>query len=76
LEGQGRSEGLVLKRTVEFMREKIEERRGMVDEIEKAGGEVDEKLKRSAFSSHCLLLSLCPCRRLTSDRPLYRQTRS
>lgn len=59
MEGQGRSEGLVLKRTVEFMREKIEERRDMVDEIEKAGGEVDEKLKRSSFPSHCLSLSLC-----------------
>ncbi|VUC21253.1 unnamed protein product [Clonostachys rosea] len=46
LEGQGRSEGLVLKRTVEFMRDKIEERREIVDRIEKAGGEVDEKLKR------------------------------
>ncbi|CAH0056530.1 unnamed protein product [Clonostachys solani] len=46
LEGQGRSEGLVLKRTVDFMRDKIEERREMVDRIEQAGGEVDEKLKR------------------------------
>jgi septum formation protein len=46
LEGQGRSEGLVLKRTVEFLREKIEERRTMVERIEQAGGEVDEKLKR------------------------------
>uniref|UniRef100_A0A8H7N800 BHLH domain-containing protein n=1 Tax=Bionectria ochroleuca TaxID=29856 RepID=A0A8H7N800_BIOOC len=46
LEGQGRSEGLVLKRTVEYMRDKIEERREMVDRIEQAGGEVDEKLKR------------------------------
>lgn len=46
LEGQGRSEGLVLKRTVDFMREKIEERRVIVEQIEKAGGVVDEKLKR------------------------------
>ncbi|KAL6860072.1 Transcription factor [Amphichorda felina] len=46
LEGQGRSEGLVLKRTVEFMREKIEERRDLVDRVEKAGGEVNEELKR------------------------------
>lgn len=50
LEGQGRSEGLVLKRTVEFMREKIEERREIVEQIEQAGGEVDEKLKRSVLS--------------------------
>lgn len=46
LEGLGRSEGLVLKRTVEYMREQIEERRSMVERIEKAGGEVDEKMKR------------------------------
>jgi len=49
LEGQGRSEGLVLKRTVEFLREKIEERRTMVERIEQAGGEVDEKLKRPLY---------------------------
>jgi hypothetical protein len=49
LEGQGRSEGLVLKRTVDFMREKIEERRVIVEQIEKAGGVVDEKLKRPLY---------------------------
>lgn len=36
----------MLKRTVEFMREKIEERRDLVDRVEKAGGEVNEELKR------------------------------
>ncbi|KAK4094631.1 hypothetical protein ACCO45_006797 [Purpureocillium lilacinum] len=46
LEGQGRSEGLVLKRTVEFMRQQIEERRVMVDQIERAGGRVDDELKK------------------------------
>lgn len=46
LEGQGRSEGLVLKKTVDFMREKIEERRIIVADIEAKGGEVDEELKR------------------------------
>ena len=46
LEGQGRSEGLVLKRTVDYMREKIEERRDLVERIEEAGGDVDAKLKR------------------------------
>ena len=46
LEGQGRSEGLVLKRTVDYMREKIEERREMVEKIEQSGGQVDEELKR------------------------------
>ncbi|KAM4058616.1 helix-loop-helix DNA-binding domain-containing protein [Hirsutella rhossiliensis] len=46
LEGQGRSEGLVLKRTVEFMRQKLEERRAMIERIEKAGGRVDDRLKK------------------------------
>ena len=46
LEGQGRSEGLVLKRTVEYMREQLAERRAVVDKIETRGGDVDEKLKR------------------------------
>lgn len=60
LEGQGRSEGLVLKRTVEFMREKIEERRGIVEQIEKAGGEVDEKLKRFVILPYFCFLLLRP----------------
>ncbi|KAI9899053.1 hypothetical protein N3K66_005514 [Trichothecium roseum] len=51
LEGQGRSEGLVLKRTVEFMREKIEDRRDIVSRIEDGGGFVDEKRKRPLHSS-------------------------
>lgn len=46
LEGQGRSEGLVLKRTVDYMREQLSERKAMVDRIEQAGGDVDEKHKR------------------------------
>ncbi len=46
LEGQGRSEGLVLKRTVEYMREQIQERRGLVERIEVAGGEVGSDMKR------------------------------
>ncbi|KJZ76994.1 hypothetical protein HIM_03315 [Hirsutella minnesotensis 3608] len=46
LEGQGRSEGLVLKRTVEFMRQQLEERRAMVDRIERSGGHVDDELKK------------------------------
>lgn len=36
----------MLKRTVEFMREKIEERRSLVGRVEQAGGEVNEELKR------------------------------
>ncbi|KAH6900399.1 hypothetical protein B0T10DRAFT_26857 [Thelonectria olida] len=46
LEGQGRSEGLVLKRTVDYMREKLVERKAMIDRIEGAGGDVDDNLKR------------------------------
>ncbi|KAI9172165.1 hypothetical protein HJFPF1_01658 [Paramyrothecium foliicola] len=46
LEGQGRSEGLVLKRTVDYMREQLAERQAMVSRIEASGGQVDERLKR------------------------------
>ncbi len=45
LEGQGRSEGLVLKRTVEYMREQISERQEMIQRIEQSGGDVDHELK-------------------------------
>lgn len=43
LEGQGRSEGLVLQRTVEFMKKAIEERQRLIREIESRGGTVDDK---------------------------------
>lgn len=46
MEGQGRSEGLVLQRTVTYMREQLEERRAMIERIEAAGGEVDDEIKR------------------------------
>ncbi len=46
LEGQGRSEGLVLKRTVDFMREQLEERRRLVQGVEQGGGQVDDAMKR------------------------------
>jgi septum formation protein len=36
---------LVLKRTVEFMREQIADREVLVGRIEAAGGEVDDKMK-------------------------------
>ncbi|KAK6214837.1 putative helix-loop-helix DNA-binding domain-containing protein [Colletotrichum tabaci] len=49
LEGQGRSEGLVLKKTVEFMKEQLRQRQELVDRIESTGGEVDEKYKRPLF---------------------------
>ncbi|KAK7459994.1 helix-loop-helix DNA-binding domain-containing protein [Colletotrichum acutatum] len=49
LEGQGRSEGLVLKKTVEFMKEQLRQRQELVERIESSGGEVDEKYKRPLF---------------------------
>ncbi|KAK9788342.1 putative BHLH domain-containing protein [Seiridium cardinale] len=45
LEGQGRSEGLVLNRTVEYMREQLQVRRRLVLEREARGEVVDEKLR-------------------------------
>ncbi|KAK2594262.1 Transcription factor [Conoideocrella luteorostrata] len=46
LEGQGRSEGLVLKRTVDYMRQQIQERRALIERIEQNGGHVDDDLKK------------------------------
>jgi heteromeric Ino2p/Ino4p transcription factor len=45
LEGQGRSESVVLKKTVEFMRLKLQERRDLVAEIERIGGHVDDSFR-------------------------------
>lgn len=45
LEGQGRSESVVLKKTVEFMRLQLQERRELIAEIERVGGRVDESLR-------------------------------
>ena len=46
LQGQARSEGLVLKGTVEFMREKLAERRELIARIEQRGEEVDPQFKK------------------------------
>ncbi|KAK7743629.1 hypothetical protein SLS53_004164 [Cytospora paraplurivora] len=46
LEGQGRSEGHVLNVTVQFILEKIEERRQLVEQIEARGGVVSDELKQ------------------------------
>ncbi|PFH62821.1 hypothetical protein XA68_11833 [Ophiocordyceps unilateralis] len=46
LEGQARSEGLVLKRTVEFMRQQLQERRSLISAVENAGGYVDDDFKK------------------------------
>ena len=45
LEGQGRSESVVLKNTVEFMRQKLQERRELIAEIERVGGRIDDSLR-------------------------------
>lgn len=54
LTGHGRSEALVLKRTVEFMVEKLMERRRLVKECDEKGIDVDEYL-RQCVSSLALL---------------------
>ncbi|KAH7180615.1 hypothetical protein DER46DRAFT_567243 [Fusarium sp. MPI-SDFR-AT-0072] len=77
LEGQGRSEGLVLKRTVDYMREQLSERQAMVDRIEQAGGDVDEKHKsyrtsRAWIDSMALgiePMELIDCRISAPDQP-------
>lgn len=45
LEGQGRSEGLVLKKTVDYMKEQMEIRRDLIKRLEDNGEVVDEKYK-------------------------------
>ncbi len=46
LEGQGRSESVVLKKTVDYMRAQLEERRKLVDRIEELGGQVEDGMRR------------------------------
>lgn len=46
LEGMGRSEGIVLQRTVEFMRTQLQERRELIAKIESNGGHIDDELKK------------------------------
>jgi len=46
LEGQGRSESVVLKKTVDHMRAQLAERRRLVERVEDLGGHVEESMKR------------------------------
>ncbi len=46
LEGQGRSESVVLKKTVDYMRAQLAERRRLCGRIEELGGRVDESMRR------------------------------
>ncbi|POS70624.1 hypothetical protein DHEL01_v210980 [Diaporthe helianthi] len=45
LEGQGRSEGHVLNVSVQFIVERIQERRQLIEQIEARGGVVPDELK-------------------------------
>ncbi|KAI9820098.1 MAG: hypothetical protein M1832_003805 [Thelocarpon impressellum] len=45
LEGQGRSESVVLKKSVDFMRKSAEERRRLIREVERRGGHVPDELR-------------------------------
>jgi hypothetical protein len=45
LEGQGRSESIVLQKTVEFMHLKLQERQDLIAEVENRGGRVDDALR-------------------------------
>jgi hypothetical protein len=45
MEGQGRSEGLVLTETVKYMRTQLAERRELVQKLERGGAVVDEAMK-------------------------------
>ena len=45
LEGQGRSESVVLKKSVDYMRKCVEERRQLIAEVEERGGRVNGQLR-------------------------------
>ncbi|WEW54719.1 hypothetical protein PRK78_000142 [Emydomyces testavorans] len=45
LAGQGRSEGMVLRKTVDFIHLKLQERQELIEEIEKRGGKVDDRIQ-------------------------------
>ncbi|KAL4934461.1 uncharacterized protein BDV17DRAFT_286170 [Aspergillus undulatus] len=45
LEGQGRSESIVLKKTVDFIHLQIQERKELIAEIERRGGRVNDEMR-------------------------------
>ncbi|KAJ5091254.1 hypothetical protein NUU61_006124 [Penicillium alfredii] len=47
LEGQGRSESIVLQKTVDFIHLKLQERHELIAEVENKGGRVDDSLRPS-----------------------------
>ncbi|MCJ1358826.1 MAG: hypothetical protein MMC33_008826 [Icmadophila ericetorum] len=46
MEGQGRSEGLVLQKVVEYAKDLVDERRKLIEEVEGRGGRVERELKK------------------------------
>lgn len=46
LEGQARSEGVVLHTTLDYLRELLQERRALIESLEAAGVDVDVATKR------------------------------
>jgi len=46
LEGQGRSESVVLKKTVDYMRAQLDERRRLVGRLDELGGQVEDGMRR------------------------------
>lgn len=46
LEGQARSEGVVLHTTLDYLRELLQERRALIESLEAAGVDVDVPTKR------------------------------
>ncbi|KAJ5614662.1 hypothetical protein N7528_008316 [Penicillium herquei] len=47
LEGQGRSESIVLQKTVDFIHQQLQERHSLIAEVESKGGRVDDSLRPS-----------------------------
>jgi heteromeric Ino2p/Ino4p transcription factor len=45
LEGQGRSESIVLRKTVDFIHLKLQERQELIAEIESRGGHIDDAFR-------------------------------
>jgi heteromeric Ino2p/Ino4p transcription factor len=43
---QGRSEAIVLDKTIEYLRELLEERRMLIEQVKLHGGKVPEELER------------------------------
>ncbi|KAG9248497.1 helix-loop-helix DNA-binding domain-containing protein [Calycina marina] len=45
LHGQGRSENIVLSKTVTYMKEQMEIRRKLIEQVEALGGKVDDSMR-------------------------------